>query len=645
MKDIRERLSFTTKYLPKYYRHLQVSLTLCVGIGLSFAAYLAVDNWEQKFRQAEVQDRLDKIAANIQKDMDNNLEFVRSVATLYSISKRIKQDELEKFIKTALYSHSSLQTLAVLPFVTDRDREKFPAKYVFTLLENDRLLNFDFASNPSYQKILKRAISDEETVATEGTYLVGQDDRNLSFLVFVPVYTKNLAFPPQKVLKGFVMSAFRVEPIIKSAIQEVKLDDDINLYLQDITAPESQRFLGFYEVKTKQIITDPNSEYKLKIGQKIDCLDGTACTRILKIQNRRWLLQLLLAPGYDNLEKNWRSGITLGFGLFLTSIVTLCLQRLLRYTQEIERLVRERTAQSKQLTEALHKIQQTQAQLVQTEKMSALGQLVAGVAHEINNPVNFIYGNLHYANQYALDLLNLINIYQERYKDSDRNIEEEQDKIDVDFIMQDFPRLIQSMKIGAERIREIVLSLKNFSRLDESDMKEVNLHEGIDNTLLILQTRLKPRGNFPGIEVVKQYGNLPLVECYPSQLNQVFMNILVNSIDALENGVNPHENRQTSDRKIFITIKTEFSKPNYITIRLADNGPGITEEVKKRLFEPFFTTKPVGKGTGLGLSISYQIVVDKHKGLLWCESIPGKGTEFWIEIPVRQEMKNLTFEI
>ena len=645
MKDIHKWLNLTSKNLPNYYRYLQAGLTLCVGIGLSFAAYLAVYNWEQKFRQSEVQDRLDKIATNIQRDMDNNIEFVRGVAALYTISKRLKQNSLEKFIKTSIYRHSSIQTMALLPLEIDHNENHFPAKYVFTLLENKQILNFDFASYPSYQLALKKAIFEKDIVATNGTYLVGQDDRALSFLVFVPVYKQNLSYLDREALRGFVMSAFRIEPIIKSAIQEVKLDDDINLYLQDATAPENQRFLGFYEASTKQVITDPNSQDKLKMGQKIDCPDGTACTRIIKIENRRWILQLLLAAGYNTPAQNWRSWITIGFGLFLTTIVTLYLQRLLHYTQQIENLVGERTAQSEQLAEALRKIQQTQAHLVQTEKMSALGQLVAGVAHEINNPVNFIYGNLHYANQYALDLLNLVTFYQERYSDTDENIREYQDKIDVDFITKDFPRLIQSMKIGADRIREIVLSLKNFSRLDESEMKEVNIHEGIDNTLLILQTRLKARGNFPGIDVVKKYKMLPLIECYPSQLNQVFMNIISNSIDALESYYNPQTQHQKQPPTINIIIITEFSKPNYITVRIADNGPGITEEVKKKLFEPFFTTKPVGKGTGLGLSISYQIVVDKHKGLLWCESTPGQGTEFWIEIPVRQEMKSLTFEI
>lgn len=292
--------------------------------------------------------------------------------------------------------------------------------------------------------------------------------------------------------------------------------------------------------------------------------------------------------------------------------------------------------QAQKLEKALHELQQTQFQLIQTEKMSSLGQMVAGVAHEINNPINFIHGNLIYANQYIRDLLNLIHLYQEYYPQPAKEIAEEIDTIELDFVIQDLPKMLASMQLGTDRIREIVLSLRNFSRLDESEMKPVNLHEGIDSTLLILQNRLKGKGGCISIEVIKDYGDLPLIECYAGQINQVFMNIIANGLDALDEYNSKRGVEAAKRNPSQITIRTVLGDSDSVRVIIADNGPGMTEEVRKRLFDPFFTTKPVGKGTGLGLSISYQIVVEKHRGTLKCHSVPGKGTEFWIEIPVSQ---------
>ncbi|MBD2607612.1 GAF domain-containing protein [Scytonema hofmannii FACHB-248] len=289
--------------------------------------------------------------------------------------------------------------------------------------------------------------------------------------------------------------------------------------------------------------------------------------------------------------------------------------------------------QAEQLAQALEELQQTQAQLIQTEKMSSLGQLVAGVAHEINNPINFIYANLSPVFEYAKGLLSMLALYQQQYPNPSREICDLAKGIDLEFIAEDLPKILSSLKVGSDRIRQIVLSLRNFSRLDEAQMKKVDIHEGIDSTLLILQHRLKPVPNSRGIEVVKEYNNLPLVECYAGQLNQVFMNVLSNAIDALEETLekNPGE---ISDRPQ-IRIITEVINNDQVVIRIADNGSGIPEDIKTRIFDPFFTTKPVGKGTGLGLSISYQIVVNKHGGVFQCNSQPKSGTEFWIQIPIR----------
>jgi len=306
-------------------------------------------------------------------------------------------------------------------------------------------------------------------------------------------------------------------------------------------------------------------------------------------------------------------------------------------------------AQAQQLSGALHKLQHTQAQLVQQEKMSSLGQMVAGIAHEINNPVNFINGNLIHASDYIEDLLELLHLYEESYPNAVPAIQDKMETTDWKFLAEDLPKLLSSMKIGADRISQIVLSLRNFSRLDQAEMKAVDIHEGIDNTLMILQSRLKANGKNPGIQVIKEYGQLPLVECYAGQLNQVFMNIINNAIDSLESrfandalelgtgdwalGIGENYS-QFSIQNLEIRIRTEMLDGDKVVIRIKDNGSGMTEEVKKRLFDPFFTTKPVGKGTGLGLSITYQIVVEKHGGTIECLSEPGKGSEFLVQIPV-----------
>lgn len=325
--------------------------------------------------------------------------------------------------------------------------------------------------------------------------------------------------------------------------------------------------------------------------------------------------------------------------------------------QKVEEALRRREVElqekAAQLEATLRQLRSTQASLIQAEKMSSLGQLVGGIAHEINNPISFIHCNLPYASQYARDLLDVVQLYQKYYPLPVPEIQVRSEEIDLNFVLEDLLKLLSSMQIGAERIRQIVLSLRNFALLDQAEMKPVDLHDGIDSTLSLLQNRLKATSEHPGILVMKEYGELPLVECYAGQLNQVFMNVLNNAIDALERA------SPASCSAPCIRIRTELIKelgenaianqspqisPNsmgngqfpWLAIRILDNGPGMTKEVRRKLFDPFFTTKPVGQGTGLGLSISYQIVVEKHGGQLKCISALGQGTEIVIEIPVKQ---------
>ncbi|MBN3897918.1 MAG: HAMP domain-containing protein [Nostoc sp. NOS(2021)] len=298
---------------------------------------------------------------------------------------------------------------------------------------------------------------------------------------------------------------------------------------------------------------------------------------------------------------------------------------------ELEERVEERTAK---LKTALSELHHTQAQMVQSEKMSSLGELVAGVAHEINNPVNFIHGNITHLNEYTQDLLRMIQLYQQRHPRNDPEVQALAEEIDLEFLMEDLQKMLASIKMGTDRIRNIVLSLRNFSRLDEAEFKAVDLHEGIESTLLILQHRLKDKPERPAIVVIRDYGNLPQVECYPGQLNQVLMNVLVNAIDALDEANANRTYQEIEANPSQIIIRTSLSNSQSVEIAIADNAGGMPEQVKNSMFNPFFTTKPVGKGTGMGLAISYQIITEKHGGKLECFSTLGKGSQIIIQLPI-----------
>lgn len=301
---------------------------------------------------------------------------------------------------------------------------------------------------------------------------------------------------------------------------------------------------------------------------------------------------------------------------------------------------RQATDKNRELKHALHQLKKTQVQLIQAEKMSSLGQMVAGVAHEINNPVNFIFGNLKPARDYIENLVRILKLYRQTYEPT-LEIQAEMESLDLDYLLEDLSNLLRSMKVGAERIRDIVKSLRTFSRLDEAHMKKVDIHENLDSTLMILHNRLKDKtisvdnhqSYRPPIQVLREYGDLPLVNCYIGQLNQVVMNLLSNAIDAVEED---HYNRALIDRQTepgTIRIRTTRLQSNWIQICISDSGVGMKPQTLSRIFDPFYTTKPIGQGTGLGLAISYQIVVEQHQGKLYCNSTPGQGTEFIIEIP------------
>ncbi|MBE9105354.1 PAS domain-containing protein [Nostoc cf. edaphicum LEGE 07299] len=313
----------------------------------------------------------------------------------------------------------------------------------------------------------------------------------------------------------------------------------------------------------------------------------------------------------------------------------VCVARDISERKQMEDQLRQQT---ENLAQTLQELRQTQAQMIQAEKMSSLGQLVAGVAHEINNPVNFIHGNLTYIEEYTQDLLRIIHHQQQ----SGNKLEFQAlcEEIDLEYIQKDVPRILSSMKVGTQRIRQIVLSLRTFSRIDEAEFKAVDIHESIDSTLMVLQHRFQETTKLPAIQVIKDYGTLPLVECYGGELNQVFMNILANAIDALEewtieNAQLRIDNFTSGLLTPTIAIRTSVIDAGWVKIAIANNGIGMSEQIQKQVFNPFFTNKPVGKGTGMGMFISYQIITETHRGKLECHSIPAVGTEFVITIPIQ----------
>ncbi len=469
-----------------------------------------------------------------------------------------------------------------------------------------------------------------ETIAADP--IIGRTTKQLQIQISSPIPAERGTKPAGVLMGGIPIN--RVVEVI-SNLHQGKGSYAFALNSQGIPiAHPNTEFIGTPEKAAKSFLNSRNPRL-VEISQKMVAkrtnielvqLDGKwSYVAYTPLREANWSVALIVPK--ENIESPLQAlnllATVLG-GLLLIGLISAWRQ--VQLYEQIRDRAFVSSQQAQQLSKTLKELQNTQAQLIHTEKMSSLGQLVAGVAHEINNPANFIHANLNHASVYSQDILDLLKLYQQTYPNPTPEISDRAQELDIEFLAEDLPKLMASMQVGTKRIRQIVLSLRNFSRLDEAEMKFVDINEGLDNTLMILNHRLTATPNQPEIQIVKKYGDLPLVECYAGQLNQVFMNVLVNAIDAIEESLVKNEGQ--------IRIHTEFTDEKQAIIKISDNGIGMSEEVTQRVFDYMFTTKPVGKGIGLGMAIAYQIVVDKHQGTIEVDSTPGCGTEFTICIPL-----------
>jgi signal transduction histidine kinase len=668
-----------TESLLSHRRYIPAGLTLGIGTSLSLAASALVWHSENQRMQVQFHEQADRLNVTLHQSIHNNLEILYSLQAFYSASTEVTKQDFKQFVGPTLSRNRAIHSFNWILRVPAAQKaayeaairaqgfpafqiyertpdnkqvkakvrsEYFPIAYREALEEEPTVIGFDVASSPDRSWALEKSVNTGKIAASGRIRLVSNNRPGLQVFLPVPRRTTSLdnSVKGRQNLRGVIAGLFQITSMVDFSLKSLNLDS-INFYLYDNSATGKERFLVRYDSQAKQLIDNPKlSKPELTNLRGKICQNPSACTRLFNVADRQWMLVVVPGKGYNGLRIHQGSLAICAIGLLITGSLTIYLLMSLERTAKVEQQVYDRTIQLKERTAeletALKNLQETQLQLIQTEKMSSLGQLVAGVAHEINNPVNFISGNLIHTGEYTRNLLELVEIYQQQYPNPTPSVQAKLQEIDLEFITEDLPNILKSMNFGAERIRQIVVSLRNFSRLGEAEMKSVDIHQGIDSTLMILDNRLKPKDDFPGIQIIKEYGDLPLVECWAGQLNQVFMNILINAIDVLCEAQNKKKplGKSSSDLAFLprIRIRTEVLSSNCVCVRISDNGTGMTENVKKRLFEPFFTTKPVGKGTGLGLAIGYQIV-DKHHGSLRCVSAPGEGTEFWIEVPVRQQ--------
>ncbi|MEG4058664.1 MULTISPECIES: ATP-binding protein [unclassified Microcoleus] len=577
------------RYLPYLAAFLTATLVLAIA-----ELFIRLENEHcQQENRVAVLDQLSTVRAKLEGSLNQRLFVMQGLVAYISVSNpNISQAEFENLTRVILAKQPGIPSAALF--------KNSIATHLYPLAGKEGALGFAPLKIPEEKKPFQRAIDTRNTVVSGPVKLIEQG--NMALITRTPIFLTPVGKPPESGRYwGMVSIGIDWNILLKEA---GLLDSSAKLKYairgKDGLGAGGEVFFGdakvFQRSPVTLEVTLPNGSWQLAAIPK----DGW-------IENSPIFKWLWIAASF--------SAILAGGAIFVLVSTPAKL--------------RERALQLESLLEELRR---TQTMMIQAEKMSSLGQMVAGVAHEINNPVNFIHGNISYSSEYVADLIRLLDLYQKYYPEPAKEIKLEADNIELEFLVKDLPKTINSMKVGTERIQQIVLSLRNFSRLDESDRKKVNLHEGIDSTLLILQNRLKANSHHSEIRIVKEYGDLPAIECYAGQLNQAFMNLINNAIDTLEEKLSlPNSKDIYFIPTIQIATKIEG---NMVEIRISDNGSGMKEEVRRKIFDPFYTTKQVGKGTGIGLSITYQIIVERHGGKIECVSEPGKGTEFAIAIPL-----------
>jgi two-component system, NtrC family, sensor kinase len=625
----------------KALSYLPVYLIVGLGVGLTLIVTAMLARLEQQRLIAEQHQQVAQIAASVQAEVNHNLNASTILAGLINATDPIDDAQLQKFGQHLLASHQGLLSFAWVRAVRQADRPAYEAEFgpIRDRLENGRLIpaptreiyfpenklipatdpigvvGWELGGDVVRRRALQKAYKDNAINITE---LIPLANGSNGFVTFVPVPPPQANQPPQPI-RGFVRSVFPLREFVQNAVAGV------DLHGQDLYVLSDPRSLYAFWVKVdgRSGVVDVNlGEFPaLKTGMQSFCPTLAACFQPIGVGQFQWRLlvpQADIQPSAEFTSHLWLFRL---LGVSSTIALVAYMTRSIRQTRHIRQLVAQKTDQTQQLTQTLSELQEMQTQLVQSAKMSSLGQLVAGIAHEVNNPVNFIHGNLRHVERYSQDLLAIVETCQQA-SDRPQLFAEFEAEYELEFLRQDLPKLIDSMQTGTKRIREIVLNLRNFSRLDEAALKVVNLHDGIESTLMILQHRLNDRQT--AITIVKQYADLPRFNCYPGLLNQVLMNLVTNAIDTV--AANP------ADRPAQITIQT-LRQGGAVRIGVSDNGTGISVANQALLFDPFFTTKPVGDGTGLGLSISYKIITDQHQGKIWVESVLDHGSTFWIELP------------
>jgi two-component system, NtrC family, sensor kinase len=629
------------------WRYAPVALIAVIGVGLTAVVTAMLERIEHQRLVTQHHQQVEQITTLVQEEVNHNLNASLTLASFIDASDRIDKAQLQKFGNHLLAENRGLISLAWVQAVKQVDRSAYEAEFgpIRDRLENGYFIpsptrDVYFAENQLIpvtdpigvvgwelggdvvrRRALQKSYKENSINVTELLPLPNGSD---GFVTFVPVPPPELkaqsvaqSQQPLPTIRGFVRSVFPLQEFVQNVVAQVDPHGQDLYLLSDPRAQSS--FWVKVNGQTKAIEVNLGEFPGLKTGMKDFCEGRESCFKSIDVGQLQWRLMVPSGQIQPSAEFMSQMGLFRLFGLGTTIALMAYMTIGIRQNRRIRQLVDARTTQTAQLTQTLSELQETQTQLVQSAKMSSLGQLVAGIAHEVNNPVNFIHGNLSHVERYSQDLLAIVDACQATSTQPQLFAAFEAE-YELDFLRADLPKLLASMQGGTKRIREIVLSLRNFSRLDEAELKVVDLHEGIASTLMILQHRCG------AIALAKQYADLPKIRCYPGLLNQVLMNLVANAIDAV--ATNP------VDRPAQITIQTRLHEAN-VQIGISDNGAGISAAHQASLFNPFFTTKPVGEGTGLGLSISYKIITEQHGGRIWAESVVDQGTTFWIELPSR----------